>query len=125
MHALIMIIVIVNVHFLVVVHSDQPQQQRLTRPVPFVLDGEDASQWLSTRDIPRRWFQFYLDDQASNEVERDYKRLQLLNDNGVQQMSSQAFEGFPMEVLHEIARQRLANGWTRAHLSWNFLSFEQ
>ena len=106
MHSLIVMIVIVNIHLLLV-HSDA---QRLARTAPFILNEEDASQWLSTRDVPRRWFQFYANDQPSDEIERDYRRLQLLNDNDQQPTFSQAFDGFPLEVLHEISRQRLANG---------------
>ena len=66
---------------------------------------EDALQWLSTRAIPSRWSHY--DSISTPETERTWKRLQWLNDHDLPTYGSQAFEGFPMEVLYEAIRQQL------------------
>lgn len=66
---------------------------------------EDALQWLSTRAIPSRWSHDY--SLSTPETERTWKRLQWLNRNDVPTYASQAFEGFPMEVLYEGMRQHI------------------
>lgn len=62
----------------------------------------EALQWLSTRSIPSRWSPY---SRFTPETDRTWKRLRLLNENEISSYSSQAFEGFPMEVLYEMVRQ--------------------
>jgi len=61
----------------------------------------EASQWLSTRHIPRRWRHHH--NQPSNEIDQSLKQLQSLSDNGIRQFHTQQFEGVPMEVYFEVA----------------------
>ena len=78
---------------------------------PSMMD-EEASQWLSTRHIPRRW-QHQHQNQPSNEVDRTLKQLQSLNDNGVRQFDSQSFEGVSMEVIFEMVYKQQNNPGSR------------
>ena len=68
---------------------------------PFLLD-EEATQWLSTRNLPRRWHQRHHQQSTANEIDQTFKQLQALNDNGVRQYDSQSFEGVSMEVIFEM-----------------------
>ena len=71
---------------------------------PFLPDDE-ASQWLSTRNLPRRWHHNHQQHQSSNEIDQTLKQLQALNDNGVRQYDSQSFEGVSMEVIFEMVHK--------------------
>ena len=82
---------------------------RWTRSLPSLPD-QDALQWLSTRSVGHRWYKQPSPDQPSEEIARAFKRLQLVNENGIEQFDSHPFDGFPMEVLYEIARQRSKKG---------------
>lgn len=62
---------------------------------------EEASQWLSTRNIPHRWHHQRI-KQPSNEIDQTLKQLQSLNDYGVRQFDTQSFEGVAMEVIFEM-----------------------
>lgn len=69
---------------------------------PFLLD-EEATQWLSTRNLPRRWHHHHHHQpSSSNEIDHTLKQLQALNDNGIRQYDSQSFEGVSMEVIFEM-----------------------
>lgn len=72
---------------------------------PFLPDDE-ASQWLSTRNLPHRWQHNH---QSSNEIDQTLKQLQALNDNGVRQYDSQSFEGVSMEVIFEMVYKQQNN----------------
>lgn len=74
---------------------------------PFLSDDE-ASQWLSTRNLPRRWHHQH-HHQSSNEIDQTLKQLQTLNDNGVRQFDSQTFEGVSMEVIFEMVYKQQNN----------------
>ena len=67
---------------------------------PSILD-EEASQWLSTRNVPRRWHHQH-PSQVSSEIDQTLKQLQAVNDNGIRQFDTQSFEGVSMEVIFEM-----------------------
>lgn len=67
---------------------------------PALID-EEASQWLSTRNVPSRWRRPHT-NHASNELDKSFKQLQSLNDNGIRQFDTQSFEGVSMEVIFEM-----------------------
>ncbi len=69
---------------------------------------EEASQWLSTRNIPRRWHHQRV-NQPSNEIDQTLKQLQALNDNGIRQFDTQSFEGVSMEVIFEMVYKQQNN----------------
>jgi hypothetical protein len=77
---------------------------------PSMMD-EEASQWLSTRNLPHRWHH-QRNKQPSNEIDRTLKQLQALNDNGVRQFDTQSFEGVSMEVIFEMVYKQQNNGGT-------------
>ena len=74
---------------------------------PSMID-EEASQWLSTRSVPRRWRHPHI-NHPSNEVDQSLKQLQALNDNGIRQFDTQSFEGVSMEVIFEMVYKQQNN----------------
>jgi len=72
------------------------------------MTDEEASQWLSTRNIPRRWRHQHI-NQPSTELDQTFKQLQSLNDNGVRQFDTQSFEGVSMEVIFEMVYKQQNN----------------
>ena len=96
--------------FVVFVQSEQTNtisSQHLKDKFPSLLD-EEATQWLSTRNIPRRWRHQH-NNQPSSEIDQTLKQLQTLNDNGNRQFSTQSFEGVSMEVIFEMVSKRQNN----------------
>jgi hypothetical protein len=89
---------------IIFVHCEFVDSYRSKTDIPSIMDTE-ASQWLSTRNMPRRWRQQSLTNQPSDEVDRFLKQLQLINDNGIRRSDSQAIDGVTMEVLYELNRQ--------------------
>jgi hypothetical protein len=75
--------------------------------LPSIME-EEASQWLSTRNIPRRWHHQRV-NQPSNEIDQTLKQLQALNDNGIRQFDTQSFEGVSMEVIFEMVYKQQNN----------------
>ncbi|UJR22937.1 hypothetical protein I4U23_025964 [Adineta vaga] len=96
--------------FLVFLQLAYVQSYQSGTKLPSILDME-ASQWLTTRNIPRRWRQqYFTNEQQPDEVNQLFDQLQTINDNGIRQFDSQSFDGMPMEVLYELnQRNRKSN----------------
>jgi hypothetical protein len=99
MRLIIVIAVIVIIAFV--------QSYGLKMEIPSVAN-EEATQWLSTRDIPRRWRQQYSNNQLSDEFARTLYRLELHNENGVRQFDMKSIDGIEMETLHELRKMERA-----------------
>ncbi len=89
-------------------HVNSMSTQQSKSSFPSIMD-EEASQWLSTRNLPHRWHNQRM-KQPSNEIDQTLKQLQALNDNGVRQFDSQSFEGVSMEVIFEMVYKQHNNG---------------
>lgn len=95
--------VLIGLIFVVFVQSEQANptsSHRSKGKFPSVTE-EEATQWLSTRNVPHRWRHQHA-NQPSNEIDQTLKQLQSLNDNGVRQFDTQSFEGVSMEVIFEM-----------------------
>ncbi|UJR25984.1 hypothetical protein I4U23_007332 [Adineta vaga] len=104
------ITVLFGILALVFVQSEQANlgTSRLAKPkFPAIID-EEASQWLSTRSIPRRW-RYQHTNHPSNDADQSLKQLHSLNDNGVRQYDTQSFEGVSMEVIFEMVYKQQNN----------------
>jgi hypothetical protein len=77
---------------------------RWTRSLPSLPD-QDALQWLSTRSTAHRWYKQPSPDQPSEENARTLKRLQLVNENGIEQFHS----GSSLRSCTATVEERLAN----------------
>ncbi|CAF1615235.1 unnamed protein product [Adineta ricciae] len=88
---------------LLVVPSEQanPVASRQPKPKFPALIDEEASQWLSTRSLPRRW-RYQNVNHPSADLDQSFKQLHSLYDNGVRQYDTQSFEGVSMEVIFEM-----------------------
>ena len=100
-----LIIVLFAMILIVIVQSERTQQVASVASAskakfPSLMD-EEASQWLSTRNVPRRWRHPHGNQQTS-EADQTLQQLKQLNDNGVRQFDSQSFEGVSMEVIFEM-----------------------
>jgi hypothetical protein len=98
--------------YLVVVQSERTHQVAshvIKGKLPSMID-HDASQWLSTRSLPRRWRHQY-SNKPSTDIDHTLKQLQAVNDNGIRQFDTQSFEGVAMEVIFEMVyKQQDSNG---------------
>lgn len=109
--SIFIVAILINLVCMVFVQSEQGNPVSLNNlkgKFPLIND-EDASQWLSTRNIPRRWRNQNLNSQ-SNEVNQLLKKLQALDDNGVRQYDTQSFEGVSMEVIFEMVSKQQNGG---------------
>lgn len=108
--SIFIITVLIGLIFVVLIQSEQANPI-LSRPLkvklPSIIDQE-ASQWLSTRNIPRRWRHQRI-HHPSTEVDQTLKQLQSLNDNGIRQFDTQSFEGVSMEVIFEMVYKQQNN----------------
>ena len=98
-----LIIALFAMIFIVIVQSERASrlaELSSTEKFPSLMD-EDALQWLSTRNVPRRW-QHPHGNQQTSEIDQTLQQLKQLNDNGVRQFDSQTFEGVSMEVIFEM-----------------------
>lgn len=98
-----LIAVLLGLIFAVFVQSERVHQvvaHSSKAKFPSMLDDE-ATQWLSTRNVPRRWRHQH-SNQVSNEIDQTLKQLQSVNDNGIRQFDTQSFEGVSMEVIFEM-----------------------
>ncbi|CAF0933151.1 unnamed protein product [Adineta steineri] len=113
--SIFIITVLIGLIFFVFVQSEQSSSvssDRLKSKLPSIV-GPEASQWLSTRNIPsRRWRRPHV-SQPSAEVDQAYKQLQSLNDNGIRQFDTQSFEGVSMEVIFEMVYKQQNNAASR------------
>jgi len=96
MHLIFIVIVIVYVQNEYIDCSYQSKTK-----IPLIMNKE-ASQWLY---IPHRWSQQYSINQPSNEINQSLKKLERINENGIQQFDSQSIDSVSMEVLYELSRQ--------------------
>jgi hypothetical protein len=96
--SIFIITIIIGLIFVFFVQSEQasPVSSHQTKSKFPSINDEEASQWLSTRNVPRRW------RQPSHEIDQTLKRLQSISDNGVRQFDTQSFEGVQMEVIFEM-----------------------
>jgi hypothetical protein len=107
------IAVLIGLVFIIFVQSEQtiPVSSRHSKAkIPSIMD-EEASQWLSTRTVPRRWHHQRL-NQGSNDIDQSLKQLQSLNGNGIRQFDTQSFEGVSMEVIFEMVYKQQNNAAT-------------
>ncbi|CAF2310581.1 unnamed protein product [Rotaria sp. Silwood2] len=105
--SIFIIAVLLNLVCVVFVQSEQANPislHHLQAKFPLIND-EEASQWLSTRNIPRRWRHQNI-NQQSNEINQSLKKLEALNNNGIRQFDTQAFEGVSMEVIFEMVSKQ-------------------
>lgn len=96
--------------YITFVQSEQPNpvsSHRSKAKFPLISD-EEATQWLSTRNVPYRWRHHHI-NQPSNEMDQTMKQLQSFNDNGVRQFDTQSFEGVSMEVIFEMVYKQQNN----------------
>jgi len=109
--SIFIITVLIGLVFFIFVQSEQ------TNPIssyhskakfPSMTD-EEATQWLSTRNVPPRWRHQYI-NQPSSDIDQTFKQLQSLNDNGIRQFDTQSFEGVSMEVIFEMVYKQQYNG---------------
>jgi len=108
--SIFIIAVLIGLVFIVFVQSEQANpisSHRSKGNLPSIMD-EEASQWLSTRNVPGRWRHPH-GNQQSNEIDQTLKQLQLLNDNGIRQYDTQSFEGVSMEVIFEMVYKQQNN----------------
>jgi len=110
LRSIFIITVLISLIFIIFVQSEQanPISSRHSKAKFPAIIEEEASQWLSTRNIPRRWHQQRI-NQPSNEIDQTLKQLQSLNDNGVRQFDTQSFEGVSMEVIFEMVYKQHNN----------------
>ncbi|CAF3476416.1 unnamed protein product [Rotaria socialis] len=107
--SIFIIAVLISLVCVVFVQSEQGNGvsiHQLKAKFPLISD-EDASQWLSTRNIPRRWRNQNI-NQQSDEINQTLKKLQALNDNGIRQFDTSSFEGVAMEVIFEMVSKNNA-----------------
>ncbi|CAF0808575.1 unnamed protein product [Rotaria sordida] len=108
--SIFIIAVLINLVYAIFVQSEQANPislHHLQAKFPLIND-EEASQWLSTRNIPRRWRNQNM-NQPSNEINQSLKKLEALNNNGVRQFDTQSFEGVSMEVIFEMVSKQQNN----------------
>jgi hypothetical protein len=94
MHLIVIVIVIVYVQNEYIDCSYQSKTK-----IPSIMNKE-ASQWLN---IPYRWSQQYSINQPSNEINQSLKKLERINENGIQQFDSQSIDSVSLEVLYELS----------------------
>ena len=102
--------IIIGLIFVVLVQSEQANSvssHQSKAKFPSIID-EEASQWLSTHNIPRRWRHQHI-NQPSNEIDQTLRRLQSINDNGNRKFETQSFEGVSMEVIFEMVYKQQNN----------------
>ena len=101
--------VLLGLLFVIFVQSESTRQvsRELKTKLPSMGD-EEASQWLSTQNIPSRWRHHHT-HRPSNEIGHTLKQLQAVNDNGVRQFDMQSFEGVSMEVIFEMVYKQQYN----------------
>ena len=101
MRSIFFIITIVFVGFLL---CEYVGSYRSKTNLPSIMDTE-ASQWLSSGHIPRRWRQQTLINKPSHEFIRTLEQLQRINENGNYQYDIQSYSGVEFEVLNEYRRR--------------------
>jgi len=109
--SIFLITVLIGLVFVIFVQSEQANtisSHHSKAKFPLITD-EEASQWLSTRNVPQRWRHQNI-NRPSNEIDQTLKQLQSLNDNGVRQFDTQSFEGVSMEVIFEMVYKQQYNG---------------
>ncbi|CAF0798669.1 unnamed protein product [Rotaria sp. Silwood1] len=105
--SIFIIAILINLFYVVFVQSEQGNPislNHLQAKFPLIND-EEASQWLSTRNIPRRWRHQNV-NQPSNEINQTLKKLEALNNNGIRQFDTLGFEGVSMEVIFEMVSKQ-------------------
>ena len=105
--SIFIITILVNLICFVFVRSEQTNSVSIHHSKTKLpsMNDEEASQWLSIRNVPRRWRHQHI-HLPSKENDQTLKMLQALNDNGVRHFDTQSFEGVAMEVIFEMVHKQ-------------------
>jgi hypothetical protein len=95
---------IITIVFIGFLQCEYVSSYRSKTNIPSIMDTE-ASQWLSSGRIPRRWRQQKLINKPSDEFIRTLEQLQRINENGIYQYDVQSYTGVEFEVLNEYRRR--------------------